>query len=209
VKEILEETKGVPPVPQSPPFSMSRPPPAAILGLFWGLSEFLLTMAKRSKSNVISKDRHSLGLIWLVNLSAIALGIFAARRLYGYGLPWPKAALETGYCLFALGLVLRWYAVIYLGRFFTTNVAIAADHRVIDSGPYRFVRHPSYIGSLLATLGLSLSFQNWISFLVIFVPICAVMRWRIHVEEQALTSALGTAYATYARRTKRLIPFIY
>jgi protein-S-isoprenylcysteine O-methyltransferase len=137
------------------------------------------------------------------------LGIFAASRLYGYGLPWPKAALETGCCLFALGLVLRWYAVIYLGRFFTTNVAIAADHRVIDSGPYRFVCHPSYTGSLLATLGLSLSFQNWISFLVIFVPICAVMRWRIHVEEQALTSALGPAYAGYARRTKRLIPFIY
>jgi protein-S-isoprenylcysteine O-methyltransferase len=89
------------------------------------------------------------------------------------------------------------------------NVAIATDHRVIDSGPYRFMRHPSYAGSLLAVFGLSLGIHNWASLLIIFVPICAVTLWRIHIEEQALTMALGQAYRDYASRTKRLVPLIY
>ena len=64
---------------------------------------------------------------------------------------------------FVVGIAIRWYAIVYLGRFFTVNVAIAADHRLIDSGPYRFVRHPSYIGALMAFLGLGLTLGNWVS----------------------------------------------
>jgi protein-S-isoprenylcysteine O-methyltransferase len=108
-----------------------------------------------------------------------------------------------------LGLALRWYSIIHLGRFFTVNVAIANDHRLIDSGPYHFVRHPSYAGNLLAVAGFSLSFQNWASILLIFVPCCAVILWRIHIEEEALLGALGEQYRGYMRRTKRLIPLIY
>lgn len=207
--ELLEDTQGVPPVPQSSSLLQRRPPRAAIVLLLWGVSELLLTLSKRSKSNAISKDRHSLGLIWLVNLTAVTLGIIAAYRFPMYKIPWPKTALEVGWCLFVPGLVLRWYSVIYLGRFFTTNVAISPNHRLIDTGPYRFIRHPSYAGSALAVLGLALSFQNWASLLIIFVPFCAVTLWRIHVEEQALTSAFGQVYRDYTRRTKRLIPLIY
>ncbi len=108
-----------------------------------------------------------------------------------------------------LGLVVRWYAIIYLGRFFTTNVAIARDHRLIDSGPYRFIRHPSYTGDLLITLGFALIFTNWASLLIIFAPCCAAMLWRIHVEETVLLSALGDNYQNYMQRTKRLVPLIY
>lgn len=107
------------------------------------------------------------------------------------------------------GLVLRWWSIVYLGRFFTTNVAIAADHRLIDSGPYRFIRHPSYAGSLLALAGFTLCIPNWASWLLILVPCCAVMLWRMHVEEQALKNALGQPYKDYAARTRRLIPLIY
>jgi protein-S-isoprenylcysteine O-methyltransferase Ste14 len=80
---------------------------------------------------------------------------------------------------------------------------------LIDSGPYHFVRHPSYAGNLLAVVGFSLSFQNWASILLIFVPCCAVILWRIHIEEEALLGALGEPYRGYMRRTKRLIPLLY
>lgn len=183
--------------------------PSSIIGLLWGASELCLTLAKRSKSDATSKDRHSLGLIWLVTLTAIALGIGAAYRLHACNLPWPKLVFGFGFCLFVLGLALRWYSIIYLGRFFTTNVAISADHHLIDSGPYQFVRHPSYTGSLLATLGFSLSLENWASLLIIFVPCCAVTLWRIHIEEEALVEGLGEQYCSYRQRTKRLIPLIY
>ena len=187
---------------------MKMPPPE-ILGIIIGVSEFLLSVFKRSRKNAVSKDRHSLEIIWVVNLAAIALGVFAAYRLYWCRTPWPQAFLDAGYGLFVLGLALRWYSIIYLGRFFTTNVAIAADHRIIDTGPYRYIRHPSYAGALLAILGLCLSFQNWASALIIFIPCFAANHWRIHIEEKALRDALGEPYQAYMQRTKRLIPLIY
>ncbi len=183
--------------------------PPEIIGPLWGASELCLGLAKRSKSDATSKDRQSLVMIWLVTLSAIVLGIVAAHRFHVCKLPWPRLVPEFGCGLLVLGLALRWYAIIHLGRFFTTNVAIAKDHHLIDTGPYRFVRHPSYTGSLLAVLGFSLSFANWASLLIIFVPICAVTLWRIHIEEEALVGALGERYRSYMQRTKRLIPLIY
>ena len=180
-----------------------------IVGSLWVASELYLALAKRSKSDAVSKDRQSWRLIWAVNPSAVALGIIAALMLHECQLPWSKLAVECGCCLFVLGSALRWYSIVHLGRFFTVNVAIAKDHRLIDSGPYRFVRHPSYTGSLLAALGFSLSFGNWASLLIIFVPIAAATFWRIHIEEEALIEGLGEQYRSYMRRTKRLLPLVY
>lgn len=177
--------------------------------MFWGLSEFLLTVVKRSKRDATSRDRHSLPLIWLVNLAAVTAGIFAAYRLRSWAMPRPKTWQELGYSLFIAGLALRWYAIIHLGRFFTVNVAIARDHRVVDDGPYRFIRHPSYTGGLLAVFGFCLTFDNLASLLIIFVPVCAITLWRIHVEETALLTALGEPYRQYMQKTKRLIPLVY
>ncbi|CAN5369384.1 phosphatidylethanolamine N-methyltransferase family protein [soil metagenome] len=184
-------------------------PPAAILGMILGFSEFLLAAFKRSKGNAVSKDRHSLGLIWMVDTGAIVLAVLCAYKLPSLRVPKPEDFLKAGYCLFASGLALRWYSIVYLGRFFTTNVAIAADHRVIDSGPYGLMRHPSYTGLLIAVLGMGLSFLNWASLVLVFVPFCAVLMWRIRIEEQALAEGLGQRYTDYMGRTKRLIPFIY
>lgn len=147
--------------------------------------------------------------MWLVNLTAVVFGILAAYRLPFCRMPAPGFVLKLAVGVFGLGLALRWYAVFYLGRFFTANVAVASDHRVIDSGPYRFVRHPGYAGSLLAVFGLGMSFQNWASLLIIFASGCAVTLWRIHIEEQAVTKALGQEYSDYTGRTGRLIPGIY
>ena len=119
------------------------------------------------------------------------------------------AATSLGIALFAAGLALRWYAIVHLGRFFTVNVSIAADHRLIDTGPYRIVRHPSYTGALMAFLGLGLCIANWASLLSLLVPICLVFLRRIHVEEAVLLQALGDQYRDYMRRTKRLIPALY
>jgi protein-S-isoprenylcysteine O-methyltransferase len=111
--------------------------------------------------------------------------------------------------MFIFGIVLRWFAILYLGRFFTVNVAIHADHQVVDSGPYRFIRHPSYTGGLLTAVGFSMTLNNWGSFVIIVLPCVAVTLWRIHLEEQALRAALGERYSSYMWRTRRLIPFIY
>ncbi|HEY0682702.1 MAG TPA: isoprenylcysteine carboxylmethyltransferase family protein [Steroidobacter sp.] len=107
-----------------------------------------------------------------------------------------------GVVIFVSGAALRWYAIFYLGPYFTVDV------RVGDTGPYRFVRHPSYTGVLLEFLGFALFIGNAWSMLLL-VPVAIVFSYRIRVEERALEQGLGEAYASYQRRTKRLIPFVY
>jgi len=129
---------------------------------------------------------------------------------------WPAAALPhqrgfafAGVVLFVAGLLLRWWAIITLGRFFTVDVTIEKDHELVERGPFRVVRHPSYTGVLLAFVGFALTLGNWAAGLVILLPIGAAFVHRINVEENALSGALGTQYTYYMRRTKRLVPFIY
>jgi protein-S-isoprenylcysteine O-methyltransferase Ste14 len=116
------------------------------------------------------------------------------------------------YVLSELGLTLKKrarYAIVHLGRFFTVNVAISSIHRLIDTGPYRFVRHPSYTGALMAFLGLALCLANRASLVILLVPVFLVFLRRMHVEERALLQAFGDQYRDYMRRTKRLIPAVY
>src|SRR5436305_13982387 len=96
-----------------------------------------------------------------------------------------------------------------LGRFSPFRVACQDEHRVIDAGPYRVVRHPSYSGLLVACLGLGIAFANWLSLSVLVVLPLAGILVRIRIEERALTAALGAEYRRYAERTARLVPGVW
>lgn len=111
--------------------------------------------------------------------------------------------------LFAAGLVIRWWAIVTLGRFFTVDVVIEKDHELVERGPFRFVRHPSYTGVLLAFLGWAITLWNWVAMGIVLVPIFVAFVRRMKVEESALTEALGDQYREYMRRTKRLVPGVY
>jgi protein-S-isoprenylcysteine O-methyltransferase len=183
---------------------------ATWLGLFYILSEVALGIKKRANaSEVRVADSGSLRLLWIVIVISIVIAYSIPSQLPGASINAGAWLGYLGVVLFVLGLALRWYAIVHLGRFFTVNVAIAADHRLIDTGPYRYVRHPSYTGALLAFLGLALCLRNWASMLVMLVPIAAVFVRRMRIEEAALTQAFGEQYRTYMNRTKRLIPAIY
>ncbi len=184
-------------------------PSMSVLGAVWGASEFLFALKSHSKSGAKSKDRRSLSLIWIVCVAGISLGIYFANTQHSFEFPSHKIFYVAGYWLFVSGLVFRWYSIIYLGRFFTPDVAVVKDHRLIDSGPYRFIRHPTYTGILIVLSGLGLSLDNAASALVIILPVLAVLLWRIRIEEAALIEAFGDQYRNYMQRTKRLIPLIY
>jgi protein-S-isoprenylcysteine O-methyltransferase Ste14 len=186
-----------------------RLPLSAWIGLTLLTSEVLLSLTKRSRGEAQSRDAKSLRLIWIVVGAAIFLGFQALGQWRDARLPRPDLCRSLGVVLFVLGLALRWYAIMQLGRFFTVNVAIATDHQLVDTGPYRFVRHPSYTGALVAFLGFALTLGNWAALLVMIVPICWAFIYRINIEERALVSALGERYVAYTRRTKRLVPFVY
>ncbi|MEO7166670.1 MAG: isoprenylcysteine carboxylmethyltransferase family protein [Spartobacteria bacterium] len=176
-------------------------------------SEIALALAKRSKlpgsRGAAGRDRWTLPLLWTVIFSGIFTGFFLRGALPQGRIPYPEIVFFTGLILFILGLIIRWIAIVHLGRFFTVNVAIAADHELIKTGPYRHVRHPSYTGTLLIFLGFGLCTLNYFSLAVIFLPITAAFLWRMHVEEEALKEAFGDRYLSYAASTRRLIPLIY
>jgi protein-S-isoprenylcysteine O-methyltransferase Ste14 len=178
-----------------------------ILAFIWIASELILT--RRSGANATSKDRGSLTLLIIVQWTSIFLGIFVAYNVSVGFFPYLETVRMCGIGVFITGYVLRVYSIIYLGKFFTVNVAIASDHRVIDTGPYRYIRHPSYTGVFLLYLGLGLAIGNWLTMSIILIPIFIAFQWRMSIEEAALSEALGEPYREYMKRTKRLIPFIY
>ena len=95
-----------------------------------------------------------------------------------------------------------------MGRYFTVDVASEASQPVIDVGPYRLVRHPSYAGILLALFGFALTLGNWAGLFAMLVLPAAAFAYRIRVEEAARLSTLGESYARYMHRTWRLIPYL-
>lgn len=177
--------------------------------LLLGASEVGLSFFKRSKGSARQADRGSLGLLWGGIGAAIFTAILLSYVLPGASIAYSPALYTLGLVLFFAGMALRWWSIIHLGRFFTVDVAIARDHRIIDDGPYRLLRHPSYSGALLAFCGLGLLLFNWTAALALVVPILLLFPRRIAIEEAALSAAFGEAYEAYRARTKRLVPFIY
>jgi protein-S-isoprenylcysteine O-methyltransferase len=188
-----------------------------LLGSIYFASEILLTITRRSRSKTGTKqDKSTLGMIWVVIALSIAAGAFVARSaflrdhgLWMFELPRGHAVSILAVALFAAGLILRWWAIVTLGRFFTVDVTIERDHELVERGPFRSVRHPSYTGVLLAFLGWALTLQNWAAIAVVLMPIFVAFVRRMNVEEEALRGALGERYAQYMKRTKRLMPGIY
>jgi len=180
-----------------------------LLFMLYGISEVGLGVFKRAKGGTKVTDRGTLGMLWTVLITAIFCAIFIAKAWPHYQVALSGAVYDVAVLLFLCGIVLRWWAIIHLGRFFTVNVAISADHRIVDDGPYTYLRHPSYTGALLAFIGLGMMLFNWLAAVVLIVPILFAFLWRIAIEEQALLAAFGADYVAYQRRTKRLVPFLY
>jgi len=107
------------------------------------------------------------------------------------------------------GIFLRLYSIRILGRFFTFDVAIANGHRIVEQGPYRWLRHPSYLGSLLSQVGFWNDIDKLAGDALAVCCVATAYAYRIPIEEQALVRGLGSDYSDYMRRTWRLIPFVY
>jgi protein-S-isoprenylcysteine O-methyltransferase len=182
---------------------------SAGLGLIYFLSELSLSLTRRSRGTGVKQDRSTLRVLWLVILLSIVAALRVTQSFPVAAIPHADVCALVGVTLFVAGLALRWWAIIVLGRFFTVDVQIASDHELVEAGPFRVLRHPSYTGVLLAFAGFALSLANWAAFLVLLLPITAALLYRIIVEEEALRHAFGRPYLDYMARTKRLVPGIY
>jgi protein-S-isoprenylcysteine O-methyltransferase Ste14 len=176
----------------------------------WVAAEFVLQLRQYFQGSAARMTEwRSFVVFALLTYAGWALAEVARRYLPQFTIPHPAVVMSVGLVVAWCGIAFRLWAIRSLGRFFRGVVHIQEGHRVVRSGPYRWLRHPSYTGGLLGVLGLSVGFGNAVSALVLFGAILAAMLYRIHAEERVLFAELGDDYAEYAARTPRLIPGVW
>jgi protein-S-isoprenylcysteine O-methyltransferase Ste14 len=171
--------------------------------------EIYLLVAKRGRGPIKGDDRGTLSWAWILILGSCLFGFFGAR-IFSF-LRWPLHLwiVIAADLLILAGFALRLWAILHLGKLFTVDVGIQKEHRVVQDGPYRLVRHPSYSGAMIAMTGVACLTFNWLGFIVIVGGCLAAYMIRMSVEENVLMNNLGDDYRRYAARTKRLIPWIF
>jgi protein-S-isoprenylcysteine O-methyltransferase len=181
------------------------------LAMMWGwlASEVFLVIKTRTvRSSGGVQDRGSMFVLWL----AIASSVTAAQwigEVSAPTMPGGHALKIAGIALMALGLSIRWIAILELGKAFSVNVAVREGQTLLSTGLYRVVRHPSYLGLILIFGAVGVHSRNWLALAIVLLPTIAALIYRMHVEEAALRRAFGEQYITYSRTTRRLIPGIY
>lgn len=152
----------------------------------------------------------------IIGLGSALLGLGILPGLY-VATGFPEAAghparywlVIPGGLVFAMGLATFRWSHKALGRNSSITLEIREKHRVVCSGPYRFVRHPMYLSFLLMGIGQAMLLPNWISGMAGVVGCAVLFFLRINKEERMMQDGFGPEYAQYMKRTKRIIPFIY
>ena len=179
--------------------------PIVLLGLLWAADAPTWT-DRAARLTPSRQDAGSLQVNNALGTLGFAAGL-AASLLLPPSLPtwiaWSGVALAT------CGAVLRYWAIVTLGPLFTLTVQVRPGQPLIERGPYRWVRHPSYAGANLALLGIGLSSGNWVPPILFVGPWLAAHVYRIRIEERALLATLGEPYARYRDRTWAMVPLIW
>lgn len=184
-------------------------PPIIIVALVTIISAII---ALFSRGNLSSGEREDRGNRWV-------LAAFGVLGLLTGWLPAYTDRLEfwtlggdvvrwVGAVTFTLGTALRMWPVFVLGNRFSGLVAIQPEHRLVTTGIYGLIRHPSYCGLLIGTLGWSLAFRSGVGVLLTALTLVPVLA-RIHAEEALLHSHFGAEYDAYCARTSRLVPGVF
>jgi protein-S-isoprenylcysteine O-methyltransferase Ste14 len=155
-------------------------------------------------------DRGSFFVIVATSLVGVGSAFVLAQDVRSAGIGvgrWP--IFVVGLVLVLLGIALRQWSVLTLGTFFTVQVQVRSDQSVVDTGPYRWVRHPSYTAIVTSFVGIGVALENWLSLVVLVVVPSIGLVIRIRVEERALLEALGEPYREFSATRARLIPKVW
>jgi protein-S-isoprenylcysteine O-methyltransferase Ste14 len=177
---------------------------SALLILF-GVIELVMRQGAVAKSfSTGGDDRGSTRLMLVVWIPAVA-ALFTA----GVG---PKLALWIqwlGIAMGSAGILLRIIAFRTLGKYYTRTLVTVTGQSVVQRGPYRYVRHPGYLSTLLIWVGAATGFGSLLPPLLEFVLLFPVYAYRIGIEERMLLKNLGGEYSSYRTRSWRLVPFVF
>lgn len=177
--------------------------------LAWFGSEAYFNLRSRRRAGATAtvgrRDRRSFEvLILAIFASVFSTDGFVINRVGDF----PFSTFWLGVAVFVVGIGFRAWAIRSLGRFFTLHVEVRADQRIVQEGPYRWIRHPAYTGALLSLLGYPILLSSAWGLVVVAGIAAVAFGYRIRVEERALLARFGEAYRSYERRTWRLIPYL-
>jgi protein-S-isoprenylcysteine O-methyltransferase Ste14 len=175
----------------------------------YGFFEVFMNLRQGSKVKIAySDDKGSLwllyGLITVGYALSFSIGATKTGRIYYW-----NTFFAIGMALVVTGFIIRIHSILTLKQYFTYSVAKVANHKIIETGLYKLIRHPGYLGQLIIFIGISISISNWLSILAMLIPVTLGYLYRIKVEERFMLEQLGKNYLDYQERTKRLIPMIY
>jgi protein-S-isoprenylcysteine O-methyltransferase Ste14 len=177
--------------------------------ILYACFEIGMSMSQRHKSNIVkSGDKLSLWILYISISIGYWLSFFIGATKIGRIYHW-NTFFAIGIGLITIGLIIRISSILTLKKQFTYTVTKIENHQLIEKGLYKFIRHPGYLGQLIIFLGISTTLSNWLSVLLMFLPVFSGYIYRIILEERFMMNQMGQSYIDYQKRTKRLIPLLF
>jgi protein-S-isoprenylcysteine O-methyltransferase Ste14 len=174
--------------------------------LLWAACEAFNTIGLRLIRKPVIIQRNDRGSYWIIFFVVWGSMFFSLlARTLDWGI-FQNNLQYLGLGMVFFGIVIREWAVFSLGGSFKVKVSIALGQTLVKNGPYHWIRHPAYSGSILSLVGFPLALGTWVGGLVILIFSLAGYLYRIQVEEKALLNAFGDEYREYMRHTWRLFP---
>jgi len=176
----------------------------------WLIPEIIHTFSHYIEASARADEYHSSLVIKICMGTSILLANWFMRVQTWATITWhPALVFGVGIALILVGVAFRWYSIHVLGKYFSVQLGVQAGQTVVRDGPYRWIRHPSYTGSLITMLGFGLVFTNWLCLVGVPLIVLIGYSYRANVEERMLVNAMGDPYREYIKNTKRFIPFVY
>jgi len=173
----------------------------ALVYLVWITFEIKVSKAEISKGNKTSD--YGTCELYAIGQAVVFLSALWLTSAYDS----PNILHLIGFIIFVTGIIFRQWAIKTLGKTYSHIVRKVEDYEIIDSGPYRYIRHPAYAGMILANLGIVIIFFNVITLMLFLLVLIPAIILRIFVEEKSLFKI--EAYSSYAKDRSRLIPGIW
>jgi len=164
----------------------------------------------RDDKDILKEERGDRS-FWLITLGMIAVFYLSPLEYLLIAAWLPRTVLMKfgGFGLVAAGGALFVWARRTLGVNYSGHIMVGKEQELVQSGPYRFIRHPAYAGYLLMALGISLGYASLAGLISVFALLLPSLVYRIKVEGKLLSERFGEAYHQYASQVKRFIPDLW
>lgn len=160
----------------------------------------------------MNSNKQSDKLSILLILLASSISVLSSVIEWAYFTP-DKSLINSGtiigFIFLVIGISFRVWSINVLGKNFTATVKITREHQLIKTGPYKIIRHPSYLGALIAIIGCPIFLNNTYTIFISCVAMMIAYYFRINVEEKTLSNHFGEFYEDYKKSTYRLLPLIW